>query len=320
MNRRELLRLASAVALSSIAPVKSVCAANGTTSRLLLVHGRAQQGRDPQSIKKEWLDALNKGARTFGPPLSSRVEVILPFYGDILDEYAARFDIPLTSDINARGSDIQDEFLVFQAQIAEEVRVGAGITDAQVDAEYGSDPQPRGPLNWKWVQAILRAIDKNSPGVNQITLEIFTRDVFLYTTRAGVRDEIDAIVTRELTEQPTLVVGHSLGSVVAYSVLRRETRPIQVPLYVTVGSPLAIRAVRDAYRPLKRPAVIGEWYNAFDTRDVVALYPLDGQNFPVQPAIENNSTVKNHTDNRHGISGYLDDTAVAKRIMGELVG
>ena len=319
MNRREMLKLASAVALSSIVPVNSVRAANGTVSRLLLVHGRAQQGRDPQSIKKEWLDALNKGARTFGPPISSRVEVALPFYGDILDEYTARLDIPLTSDIHARGSDIQDEFLVFQAQIAEDIRVRAGITDAQIDAEYGSDPQPRGPLNWKWVQAILRAIDKNSPGMNQITLEAFTRDVFLYTTRAGVRDEIDAIVSRELTEQPTLVVGHSLGSVVAYSVLRRETRPIRVPLYVTVGSPLGVRAVRDNYRPLRRPAAIGEWYNAFDTRDVVALYPLDGHNFPVQPAIENNSTVKNHTDNRHGISGYLDDTAVARRIMGKLV-
>jgi hypothetical protein len=60
------------------------------------------------------------------------------------------------------------------------------------------------------------------------------------------------------------------------------------------------------------------WYNAFDKRDVVALYPLDAANFPVVPAVENNATVKNHTANRHGIDGYLDDANVAKRILDTL--
>ena len=54
--------------------------------------------------------------------------------------------------------------------------------------------------------------------------------------------------------------------------------------------------------------------------DVVALYPLDADNFPVRPAIENNPTVKNHTDNRHGIVGYLDNPDVAKRILNALGG
>ncbi|TMG89654.1 MAG: hypothetical protein E6H76_06410 [Betaproteobacteria bacterium] len=156
--------------------------------------------------------------------------------------------------------------------------------------------------------------------MNQKTLEIFTRDVFLYTTRAGVRDEIDQIVAGKLTEQPTVVVSHSLGTVVAYSVLRTDRRSLRVPLFVTVGSPLAVRAVRDQFRPLRSPSSVDAWYNAFDTRDVVALYPLDADNFPVRPAIENNSTVRNHTENRHGIVGYLDNPDVAKRILNALGG
>jgi pimeloyl-ACP methyl ester carboxylesterase len=208
--------------------------------------------------------------------------------------------------------------LVFQAEFAEALRQRAGVTDQQVDTEYGNDPAPRGPLNWRWVQAILRAVDKNAPGMNQRAIEAFTRDVFLYTTRAGVRDDIDRIVGAKLTEEPTVVVGHSLGSVVAYSVLRTDRRAIQVPLFVTVGSPLAVRAVRDQFRPLRSPASVRAWYNAFDPRDVVALYPLDGDNFPVQPAIENYPRVNNHTDNRHGIDGYLDDTDVARRIATAL--
>ena len=311
MDRRNLLEGVSALAMGAVFPGLPTHAAEAKASRLLLVHGRAQQGRDPRSIKKEWLDALALG---MGRPLAPTVEVALPFYGDVLDEFTRQMEIPLTSDIHARGDDAQDEFLIFQAEMAEDIRQAAGITDAQIDAEYGNDPQERGPLNWKWVQSILKAIDKNSPGLGTRTLETFTRDVFLYTRRAGIRDAIDEIVSRELTDQPTVVVGHSLGSVVAFSVLGRDTRAIKVPLYLTVGSPLGVRSVRNAFIPLRRPAPIANWYNAFDTRDVVSLYPLDDRNFPVRPSIENNSTIRNGTDNRHGISGYLNDTTVGRKI------
>ena len=113
----------------------------------------------------------------------------------------------MTADIQERGSASDDEFLVFQAQAAEELRLQAGITEAQVDQEYGSNPKPRGPLNWEWVQAILRALDKHGPGMSQNSLEVFTRDVFRYTQRQGVRAEIDRIVVKEFTDEPTVVVG-----------------------------------------------------------------------------------------------------------------
>src|SRR6185436_4971461 len=170
-----------------------------------------------------------------------------------------------------------------------------------------------------WVQAILSAIDKHGGGMGQKTLEIFTRDVYLYANRAGVRDEIDRIVASQLTEEPTVVVGHSLGTVVSYSVLSTDHRRLRVPLYVTVGSPLGVRSVRDPFRPLRFPRPVDAWYNAFDNRDVVALYPLDAANFPVQPDIENHGAVNNHTANRHGILGYLDDPSVAKRILDALL-
>ena len=315
MNRRDLLRGASGVALGACIPAFGAHAQDPKVTKLVLVHGRSQQGRDSNAIRKEWLDALEKG---MGRPLGGAIDAAVPFYGDVLDGFARQLDVPLASEIHARGNDTQDEFLMFQAEMAEDLKRGAGVTDAQVDAEYGDDPQERGPLNWKWVQAILRAIDKNSPGMNSKAIETFTRDVFLYTRRAGVRDAIDAIVAKAFTEEPTVVIGHSLGSVVAFSVMGRDTRALKVPLYVTVGSPLGVRAVRDQYAPLRRPAPVVNWYNAFDTRDVVALYPLDDVNFPVRPAIENNGTVKNGTDNRHGISGYLNDKNVGKKIADYL--
>jgi hypothetical protein len=67
------------------------------------------------------------------------------------------------------------------------------------------------------------------------------------------------------------------------------------------------------------PACVRDWYNAFDPRDVVALYPLDAHNFPIRPPIENKSTVDNFTDNRHGIDGYLGDADVARKIFEAIV-
>jgi len=88
---------------------------------------------------------------------------------------------------------------------------------------------------------------------------------------------------------------------------------------VTVGSPLGIRAIsRRLATPLVMPAGAADWYNAFDPHDVVALYPLDAANFAITPPIKNYPHVNNHTDNRHGIGGYLDDADVAAQIAAAL--
>jgi hypothetical protein len=317
VNRREILKFASGMVLTEVLRTGTAGAKNARP-KLVFVHGRGQSGVNPETLKQNWLAALSRGARAIGMSVPTDVDIALPFYGDLLDRFTRDFRIPLTSDMRARGSAADDEYLVFQSDVAEAVRKQAGITDEQVDAEYGQNPAPRGPLNWQWVQAVLRAVDKYGFGMNQTTLEVFTRDVFLYTTRPGVQDEIDRVVAAKISDQPTVIVSHSLGTVVAYNVLRNDRRSLQIPLYLTLGSPLGIRAVRDQFRPLRSLESVVKWYNAMDTRDVVALYPLDSANFPILPAIENNTDVHNNTDNRHGIDGYLDDSNVARRIVQAL--
>lgn len=317
LNRRKFLMVSAATAALSVQRARPAAA---QSLKLVFVHGRSQQGRSSQELKTEWLGALEKGATALGQALPIDLDVAVPFYGDKLDAFAQAFGVPLTTDIHTRGSDTQDEFLEFQADLAEQVRTQAGVTNAEINTEYGDNPRERGPQNWEWVQAILRALDKHSSGAGGVALETFTRDVFLYTRRQGVRDEIDAIIGEALTEQPTVIVAHSLGSVVAYNVLRSDRRNLHVPLFLTVGCPLGVRAVRNQLKPIKFPAHVSAWFNAFDSRDVVALYPLDGANFPITPEVENYAKVKNHTDNRHGIIGYLDDIEVAGRILTAVAG
>jgi hypothetical protein len=316
ISRRQLIQWAAAVALCPAAAKAHSGPLTDKPKRIMFVHGRGQEGQDPKKLQEAWMEALTRGAAKQGRRVPT-VGVALPFYGDQLGAFAKASEIPLTSEAHARG-EVNDPFLQFQAEFAEAIRQKAGVTDAQVDAEYGNNPEERGPLNWKWVQAILRALDKHGGGMNQQALELFTRDVYLYCTLPGVRDAINRTVASSLTEEPTLVVAHSLGTVVAYSVLGTDSRKLNVPLLITLGCPLGVRAVRDKFRPLSSPEPVDKWYNAYDPRDVVALYPLDSNNFPVDPAIENYGGVKNHTDNRHGIDGYLDDKSVAEHILDAL--
>jgi hypothetical protein len=315
MNRREVLNLAGAGLAASIVPAH---AADPHPVRLVMVHGRSQQGLNPVDLQSTWLETLRRGAAKINRSLPQGLDVAFPYYGDVLDEFARKFELPLTTDIQAKGSAVNADFLNFQADVAEEMRQHAGITDAQVQEEFGTNTTEKGPQNWAWVQAIIRAIDRNAGSVSQSAIENFMRDVYLYTTRAGVRDAIDRIVGTAMNEAPSVVIGHSLGSVVAYNVLRTDRRALKVQAYVTVGSPLAIRAVRDRFRPIGFPAPAKTWYNAFDPKDVVALYPLDAANFPVNPAVENFAGVRNATDNRHGIIGYLDDADVTKHVLDAL--
>jgi hypothetical protein len=124
-----------------------------------------------------------------------------------------------------------------------------------------------------------------------------------------------------------VVVSHSLGTVVAYSLLMTEGSRLgwKVPLFITLGSPLGVTEIRKAVRniggPLRCPPCAAAWFNAMDQRDVVALYPLTTNVFPldpVEPKIQNKTDVRNRTQNRHGIAGYLDDAEVARRIHAAL--
>jgi hypothetical protein len=278
--------------------------------RLVLVHGIAQGGRNPKDIEVEWLASLNEGLSRSGLSLPRGVEVKLPFYGDELDKLVREYDVPVSDEIAAKGGDIPNDYAHFRSTAIEEIRKKAGISDEQAQAEMGSDVNDKGVENWKWVQALVRIIDRRMTGVSGWTIEEFLRCVYLYTQQNRVRSRIDQIVSADLTDD-SVVVGHSLGSVVGYNIMRSRSAPLP---YVTVGSPLAIRAVRRTLGLLKNPAGARVWFNALDPVDVVSLYPLDSNNFGVMPAIVNHPNVANWTDNHHGIVGYLDDTKVAQAV------
>ena len=304
---------------------------------LVLVHGRSQEQKDSVALKKEWLDTLKEGLAKSGLQLPiPDDQVRFPYYGDTLGELVAGVPEEDAEKIVVRGPEGLDDpdLQGFITRVLEEVVDRHAISDdqklaaAQAVAIARGEPAivERGPLNWGWVQGLLRVLDQHVPGASGLSVALFTRDVYLYLKNGRLRASINKGVQQALTPGvESVVVGHSLGSVVAYWILTEqgESNGWKVPMFITVGSPLAVTEIKQTVRQelglLRHPACVGKWFNAMDPDDVVALYALDNKHFPINPQVENKTDVDNQTDNQHGIRGYLNDKDVAKQIYDALV-
>jgi hypothetical protein len=290
--------------------------------QLVFVHGRSQQNKDAKALKAEWVGAWEQGLSSSGlkVPIGDD-QIRFPYYGDTLGQMTDGLSPEEAAKIVVRGErplpPSEDAFLnAWLGQLKERY----GIDDADLE-EARRAGQTRGIQNWGWVQAILEIVDRKVGGASTLSVAIATRDVYQYLHNSTVRKVMDDGVRSAFTPgKETVVVSHSLGTVVAYNVLAKgEPAPgVSVPLFITLGSPLGVTAVKERLMPLVYPYCVETWFNAFDERDVVALFPLNSKNFEVVPEIENKNNVNNDTSNRHGITGYLKDAVVAKRIYQAL--
>ncbi|WP_456786578.1 hypothetical protein [Cellulomonas sp. P5_C5] len=130
----------------------------------------------------------------------------------------------------------------------------------------------------------------------------------------AIRDRLRAVL--DDAQGPVVVVAHSLGTVVAYDVLSEPRfAGLDVPLLVTLGSPLGIQEIQDQVkgRPLAVPPSVGAWLNAADAADVVALDPTIRPEY--RPADKcSDALVVNRSANRHGIAEYLAADIVRRTI------
>jgi hypothetical protein len=291
---------------------------------LVFIHGRSQQHKDAAALKSEWISSLVDGLKKSSLSLPIAESAIhFPYFGDTLIDLVDGLPANQVAEVIVKGDNADEQERAFTTSIVREIGKKAGLTDTQVAAIAG-DPTliRKGPLNWGWVRAILQAVDKHVPLGSGSSIAMFTRDVYQYLKNPGVRDRIEGGVRNAITTAPAVVVAHSLGTIVAYNLLRRDgtSQHWQIPFFVTLGCPLAVTAIKDALAPRTHPGCVGHWFNAMDNRDIVALYPLDpSDGWNIDPAIENKTDVINPTPNRHGISGYLSDREVARRIYEALI-
>lgn len=290
------------------------------STKLVLIHGRSQASKDPDALKHEWVSSLERGLASIGLTLPiDETDILFPYYGDTLAQLTKDPDAADVVEVLVRGDGDNTPDAALQRALLAELLEQQGIDQAALETQVDPSVIERGPFDWRWVHAGLELLDRID-GVNSAAVALVTNDVSKYLTIEGVRRRLNRGVMQAFDQcdpgDEVVVISHSLGTIVAYDLLLEHAASSDwhVTNFVTIGSPLGMNAVQHKYRPLRFPAGVGPWFNAFDERDVVALQPLDSEHFAVEPAITNHGEVTNETFNRHGISGYLDDPVLAAHI------
>ncbi|MDN2584300.1 hypothetical protein [Aquibium sp. ELW1220] len=286
---------------------------------LVLIHGRSQAGKDRAVLEETWISSLRKGLGGQAHLLDD-VDIRFPFYGDVLESWVFPGDSVNNGTARGFASAEDPGYLEFQAEVATEVLARHGIDAQAQDELVGDAVRDAGPRSPEWVQGLFRLLDR-LPGTTGLFISMVMRDVYLYLNHAGAQRAVDETVIPAFTGN-CVVVAHSLGSVVAYRLLKDANASTSVPLFMTIGSPLGIGPIRRAMAPRKFPTVVGSWINAYDERDDVALYPLGSGRFSMDPPtpIMDIGKIDNTTDNHHGIVEYLNKEAIAREIAHALIG
>lgn len=240
--------------------------------QIVAVHGIANEYLGRNQLLNAWAPALKDGlewaaGRHVNPP-----DLDLAFYGHLFlqaPEGATKGSIP--EEAAAQLADLDAEELTELTEAVKEIASPSDLADVKAATDKA--------LMWLPVplQILVGAIDQNFQPAAGILFLGALRQVRRYLLDSKLKTEIDQITARAATEA-TVLVGHSLGSVVAYEFLRQNPGH-GVKLLLTLGSPLGLRLVRDRL-PANEFGVSGigveHWINVRDLHDpVTAAGDLD---------------------------------------------
>lgn len=195
----------------------------------------------------------------------------------------------------ARNQSRTSQKLSFESVYWADVRNAEPIRNDDNDEPY-TEADGVGPLKtykdgW-WDDVVAKAGDylakpldaaKRYFGFDELADKVLRRkleDLAAYYDHTQIRDELrqrlkDAILMN--TDKRIMVIAHSMGSIIAYDVLRalgRESRSLAIDHFVTIGSPLGLPHVKyKIYQEndlVRTPSVVNRWTNFADRRDPVA--------------------------------------------------
>ena len=143
------------------------------------------------------------------------------------------------------------------------------------------------------------------------------------SAKERIRNRIDSVL-RKYRRHDILLIGHSMGSIIAYDVLSLMKPEVNVNTFVTIGSPLGLPVVMKKIADelgakinnsikLKTPeSVMRNWYNFSDLEDKVAInynlsddYEANSLGVNAIDTIVNNNYSINDVSNPHKAYGYL---------------
>jgi hypothetical protein len=242
----------------------------------------------------------------------------MAFYGDLFltpDQQGA--DTELSAEQLETADEIAVEWLTNALDSTRPRDAGSAQLELQALQRDPADAQSLGAVGGR----IVAALD-HIPWISQASLAGLGRvnktvaQVVRYLTEPDVRDYALAHVRQQLDIDTRVVIGHSLGSVVAYEAVRAHPHPL--PVLITLGSPLGPNAVnRRLLHPPAFPARLARWVNLFDRDDIVAARPqlttVFDVNRPPTARFDSTYTVDNGAQ-PHRARFYLAKTTTGQAI------
>ncbi len=238
--------------------------------RIVVTHGRDQAFQIPETMGRAWADALRHGLRSAGYARPDDLDVRFAFYGDLW-----RPDRREPAD-DERGGGVEPDALR-APPTAIQAAIGAELLGPRPDAER---------IEWQRLGQVVRALD-DVFGVGEVLLTQFMGDLDEYFRDADLRATVLERVAQvcQADAEPVLLLGHSMGSIVAYDLLAtRGARPLGVAGLVTFGSPLGMKSlhrhVDDLHPGTPFPAGLAAWTNVFNAEDFATVVPSLAPLFP----------------------------------------
>lgn len=270
------------------------------------IHGIAQQYRGPYQIADVWLAGIRDGLFAAGHHDTARAlspeDVRVAFFGDLFRPPGtmAVTDPPYTaSDI--RPGPERDLLTALYA--------GAVASDPVLGEPVGA--MGAGVVSVEFMLARLA----RSKTFARVAQQLFLRDlkqVTAFLANPAVKQAVLGRVRGQVGLDARVMIGHSLGSVVAYEYLCQD-QPGPVELLITVGSPLGIpNVVFDRLTPVPVagagawPGRVARWVNVADRDDVVALRKDLAPLFPGNlPGVRIIDRLVDNGDEPHSVGRYL---------------
>ena len=302
---------------------------------IVLVHGIAQEQKSADTLEEEWLPDLAGGVRTAGfPEIADRlyrlrsgpdgIDTRMAFYGDLFLRGDQQGPEPeeLSRPEQVLAEQLAMEWTARAASRStdETSRRAASQELAQLqqtaDEEQGARAAARSAIN------SLARIRWFAPFGMGFATRFVMRSLTQVTRYLGddaLREQALARVHALLTPGTRVLIGHSLGSVVAFEAAQRFDHPL--PLLITIGCPLGLRTVvyeRVRPQPPRFPPTVHHWVNIADRNDIVAaepdLTPLFGSTAPPGAVLEGGYTVEN------GAKPHQADFYLTKAQVGHPIG
>ncbi|MGW0546434.1 hypothetical protein [Streptomyces altiplanensis] len=290
---------------------------------IVVVHGIGKQYLGAHTLHRGIASAVLDGLRLAGGPELTPEDVGVAFYGHCFRPSGAT---AVKGEPAPRARDVTDplETELLLAWWAEAARL-----------EPDRVPPPPAPRNAArpgkaatpvTVQRALHALSRSrffARTADRFLLGVLSQ-VRRYLTEPGLRERVQREIEAAVTPGTRVLVGHSLGSVVAYEALCAHPE-WQIPTLVTVGSPLGIpRLVFDRLLPGPAageghwPAGVRDWTNVCDRRDVVALAKRLAPLFPGGPRPVRDVLVDNGWQ-AHSIEHHLTAAETGAALAAGLV-